>query len=326
MMKPERRKLFTFLLICGAASAAAALIIRSSARIIGEHSPRIFGATYMTMNNPYFTALNESIREVVEAHGDILLTRDPAQNQERQNEQISEMIDEGMTVLFANPADWAAIDPALEECRKAGVAVFAVDTTLYNTDNVISVIQSDQYEAGRLVAEDMMKRKPDGARIITLDHYNVHSTVIRLQAFLDQIEGLGRYQVIDSSDDASEIEVGNRDMKRMLVLNTDMDVVFGANDPAAIGALSAIQSDRERTGYRRSVLVYGVDGSPDAKALIRKGEMTGSAVQYPIRMGRMAADLAYRYLAGEPVPKNCDVEVTMLTAETLDPDNLNSWQ
>ena len=199
MMKPERRKLFTFLLICGAASAAAALIIRSSARVIGEHSPRIFGATYMTMNNPYFTALNESIREVVEAHGDILLTRDPAQNQERQNEQISEMIDEGMTVLFANPADWAAIDPALEECRKAGVAVFAVDTTLYNTDNVISVIQSDQYEAGRLVAEDMMKRKPDGARIITLDHYNVHSTVIRLQAFLDQIEGLGRYQVIDSS-------------------------------------------------------------------------------------------------------------------------------
>ena len=55
---------------------------------IHKHTPRVFGATYMTMNNPYFSILNESMREVIEANGDILLTRDPAQSQDRQNEQI----------------------------------------------------------------------------------------------------------------------------------------------------------------------------------------------------------------------------------------------
>ena len=50
-----------------------------------QHEARLFGATYMTRNNPYFDVLNEGIEEVVEANGDILLTRDPLQDQEKQN-------------------------------------------------------------------------------------------------------------------------------------------------------------------------------------------------------------------------------------------------
>ena len=65
-----------------------------------QHEARLFGATYMTRNNPYFDVLNEGIEEVVEANGDILLTRDPLQDQEKQNEQIQEMIDEGIQMLF----------------------------------------------------------------------------------------------------------------------------------------------------------------------------------------------------------------------------------
>ena len=68
-----------------------------------QHEARLFGATYMTRNNPYFDVLNEGIEEVVEANGDILLTRDPLQDQEKQNEQIQEMIDEGIQMLFLNP-------------------------------------------------------------------------------------------------------------------------------------------------------------------------------------------------------------------------------
>ena len=42
-----------------------------------QHEARLFGATYMTRNNPYFDVLNEGIEEVVEANGDILLTGIP---------------------------------------------------------------------------------------------------------------------------------------------------------------------------------------------------------------------------------------------------------
>ena len=71
-----------------------------------EHAPRLFGATYMTRNNPYFDVLHEAIKEVVEGNGDILISRDPCQDQEKQNAQILEMIEEGIEVLFLNPVDW----------------------------------------------------------------------------------------------------------------------------------------------------------------------------------------------------------------------------
>ena len=48
-------------------------------------TPKKFGATYMTMNNPYFQDMNAELEEIVEANGDILIYRDPAQDQEKQN-------------------------------------------------------------------------------------------------------------------------------------------------------------------------------------------------------------------------------------------------
>ena len=37
-----------------------------------------FGATYMTMNNPFFGVMNDAIKAAVEANGDTLVTLDPA--------------------------------------------------------------------------------------------------------------------------------------------------------------------------------------------------------------------------------------------------------
>ena len=85
-----------------------------------NRKPRKFGATYMTMNNPYFQDLNAELEEIVEANGDILIYRDPAQNQEKQNEQIFDMLEEGITALFLNPVDWITVKPALLACYEAG--------------------------------------------------------------------------------------------------------------------------------------------------------------------------------------------------------------
>ena len=42
-----------------------------------EHRRKL-GAVYMTLNNPFYEVIDEEIRTVVENHGDILISRDPA--------------------------------------------------------------------------------------------------------------------------------------------------------------------------------------------------------------------------------------------------------
>lgn len=318
-MKQKIRRLIG-LLAGGAVLAAMVFFPVIQIKKQMKQEPKKFGATYMTMNNPYFIALNESIREGIEANGDVLITRDPAQNQDRQNEQIKEMIDEGVTAIFLNPVDWTEVSEALELCKEAGVAVFNVDTNVYKKDMVESIIWSDNYQAGVQCAEDMMKKK-EKADILIMKHYNVQSTNERVQGFLDTIEGHDEYKIVDEITTTSEFEVAMEEMDRILDKDLKFDVVLGGNDPTALGALAGLQSNH----VTEKILIYGIDGSPDAKEMIKKGYLEGTSSQQPVKMGKKAVETAYKYLRGEPVEKDIMIDVIMITNENLNDFDIDGW-
>ena len=59
-----------------------------------QHNTRkkLFGATYMTMNNEFYKIVNNQIRMQVEKNGDQMITLDPALDQKKQNEQIKQLV------------------------------------------------------------------------------------------------------------------------------------------------------------------------------------------------------------------------------------------
>jgi len=284
------------------------------------HEPRIFGATYMTRNNPYFDVLHEVLEEVVEGNGDILISRDPSQDQEKQNEQILEMIEENIEVLFLNPVDWELVRPALEACRKAGVIVINIDTAVKDADYVVSYIETDNYRAGVLCAEEMMKQTSH-ADIVILDNPIQTSIMNRVQGFLDTIGDNENYKVVYRAAGAGEFEVSAEVMADFLRKHIDFNVVLGGNDPTALGALATLQQYR-----REGVLIYGIDGSPDFKAMLELGYVSGTSAQSPRTIGEVAAQTAYDYLNGKQVKRYISIEPYMITRDNLDSYEVNGWQ
>jgi ribose transport system substrate-binding protein len=290
-------------------------------KAIEPQAPRKFGATYMTMNNPYFDILDGGIREVVEANGDYLITRDPATYQDKQNQQIYEMIEEGVQAIFINPVDWKGVKPALIACKEANIPVFNVDTYVYDTDLVVSVIASDNYNAGVQCAQDMMS-KLDSADIVILDQPIINSITQRVQGFKDTIEGNSNYRIVAQEAARGELEVAMEVMNSIIESGLKFDVVLGGNDPTALGVLAAIES-HHMTG---DILIYGIDGSPDGKMMIREGYLEGTSAQYPSYMGKISAEVAYAYLNGEKVEKDIVVPVTLITKDNLDEFEIDEWQ
>ncbi|MDO4323577.1 MAG: sugar ABC transporter substrate-binding protein [Lachnospiraceae bacterium] len=286
-----------------------------------EHTPRIFGATYMTRNNPYFDIVHESISEVVEGNGDILISRDPQQDQKKQNDQILEMIDEGIEILFLNPVDWEAVKPALIACHEAGVPVFNIDTSVKDTEYVVTTIETDNYQAGVICAEDMMQRVPS-AKILILDNPIQMSITYRVQGFLDTIAGHEEYEVVHQEAGAGELEVSAKVTSAFLEQEIPFDVVLGGNDPTALGALAALQQHHSEEG----VLIYGIDGSPDFKSMLDIEYVTGTSMQSPKGIGQKAAEEAYRYLNGETVEPYISIEPVLITSENLSEFEINGWQ
>ena len=102
----------------------------------------------------------------------------------------------------------------------------------------------------------------------------------------------------------------------------NIDIVMGLNDPAAMGALAALDSK----GAREGVLVYGIDGSPEGKKLIKEGMMTGTAAQSPKQMADTAVNAAYQILQGEKVEKKKVISVQMITKKNVEQTDISRWQ
>ncbi len=318
----RKRNGYRLRILAAAVLGGCLLLTGCSSEIEGMQTrPRIMGATYMTRNNPFFDVLHESIESVVEGNGDILISRDPNQNQEKQNEQILEMIDEHIEILFLNPVDWEDVKPALEACYKAGVTVINIDTAVKDQEYVQTLIETDNYQAGVLCAEDMLERTSRG-RIVVLDNPIQQSITQRTQGFLDTIDGIAGYEVVYQEAAGGEFEIGAEKMNAFLETGVGFDVILGGNDPTALGALSALQ----QYGYKKKVLIYGIDGSPDFKSMLASGDATGTAAQSPATIGRTAANTAYRLLDGEEIESYISIEPYMITEENLGEVDMANWQ
>ena len=321
----ERKKvvlahILLFVLLLLVASGMLLFILRIP--LGKKHLPRRFGATYMTMDNHYFEILNTAIEEIIESNGDKLITRDPAQNQKKQNEQIIDMLTMGVDLLFITPVDSEDITPALQECAKRHVPVIIVDTEVSQANLTISQIVSDNYRAGVLIAQDMMRRC-NFANIVMLYDKTINSTRQRYCGFVDSLLASNwNYSMVYTSEDVTLLQETMLEMQSFLERKIPFTVVFGGNDPTALGALAAIQ----KAQLEKEVLIYGIDGSPAGKTMVQQGFMVGTVAQFPRYVGKKAAETAYDYLEGKPVEHDIVIPVELITTENLDNFDILGWQ
>ena len=284
-----------------------------------EHRRKL-GAVYMTLNNPFYEVIDEEIRTVVENHGDILISRDPALSVERQVEEIRDMIDMGVELIFINPVDWTKIEPALELAHAAKIPVIAIDTNVEDDSLVVCTVVSDNYSAGVQCAEHLLKNS-SGGKIALLKHSQARSSIDRIQGFLDKIAENKNFEVVVESECLGQLEIAMPVMEKMIQTHPEINIVMALNDPAAMGALAALQNE----GRSGNVLVYGVDGVPETKEMIFSRRMTATAGQSPRQIGKIAADCAYKIFAGEHVEKIIKLPTKLLSAENISATELESW-
>ncbi len=115
-------------------------------------------------------------------------------------------------------------------------------------------------------------------------------------------------------------EQGNLNGTDALIAHPDAVAIFGGNDPTALGAAAAAEAAQS------SCLIYGVDGSPDIKALIADGKVTGTGAQSPMTIGKTIAELYYKWKAGETVESRYPIPTFMINSDNIAEYNNGGWQ
>ncbi|MDC7239162.1 MAG: sugar ABC transporter substrate-binding protein [Spirochaetales bacterium] len=286
-----------------------------------ESSGYTFGYTCMTMNNPFFIALEKAIRDTVEANGDKLITMDPAMDVAKQINQIDDLIVQNIDAIFLNPVDWEGVRPALVALERAGIPIINFDTEVKDMQYVTAYAGSDNKNAGYVCGMDLVSRYPDGGNIVVLDSPLMNSINDRISGFMDAIDGQG-FTIVAQQDAKGDLPTAMKLMDDILQAQTDIVAIMGGNDPTALGALAACKA-----ANRTDILIYGVDGSPEAKAEIASGsQFTGSGAQSPISIGLESVDLAYKVLKGEAYDERVPVQTFLINGDNVGDYGTDGWQ
>lgn len=282
---------------------------------------KVFGVSYMTMNNPFYKIINNEILKVVEKNNDTLITLDPELDVDKQNEQIYKFIDAKVDGIFINPIDFEQIEPALQAAKRANIPVIIIDAPVSDESLVNCTIVSDNYDAGVQCAKDMMERL-DSANIVLLKHTTAKSAKERIEGFLSVIDNNKKYKVINEAECDGQLEIAMPKMQEIIEETPNIDVVMALNDPSALGALAALEKNN-----KNDVMVYGIDGTPEIKALIGRNQMiVGTVAQSPIKMGQIAVENMYNILNGKKIEKNIIIPISLINKENLFKYDEDRWQ
>ena len=282
------------------------------------------GATYMTMNNDFYKYLNAEVEKNVNEQHDLLYTRDPALSIKKQVEQIRFFIKERVDVIIINPVDGNSklLINSLKRARKQGIKVIAVDSQFKDNSAINTTIVSDNYKAGVLCAQEMI-RKQKGAKILLLEHHNALSATSRIQGFLDTIKTHKDYQVVARIDSLGQTEIAMPKVKKLIENGLTFDTVMALNDRAAIGALAAVKGEKLPT----NPYIYGIDGSPDMKNLLSAtSEVQATVAQSPYTMGQEVTKASLKLSKNQTYPKRIVVPVELITKKTIGKYDLTGWQ
>ena len=197
--------------------------------------------------------------------------------------------------------------------------MFGFDTEVADMSYLVTYSGSDNYNAGYVCGLDLAEKLPEGGPIIVLDSPTMQSVVDRTNGFLDAIEGKG-FEVVAQIDCMGNQEQGNLNGTDALTAHPDAVAIFGGNDPTALGAFAAAEAAGS------TALIYGVDGSPDIKALIAEGKVTGTGAQSPLSIGKTIAELYYQWAAGEEVEERYPIDTFMINADNVADFGTDGWQ
>lgn len=241
--------------------------------------------------NPYWVAMREVAQETADDLGVELTTATGVSDTDvaSQEAALADMVTQGVDGILIAPTDPVALLPAIQEARDAGVLVIALDTPVDPPEAVDAFFATDNEAAGRSVGEYAAAKVDDlglDPQVAMLNlSGDIASGELRRLGFL---EGFGLTED-DPAIVASVDTQGDRDnaavrMTQVLAEHPDINVIYTVNEPAALGALAAL--DAAELDLDEVVLVSVDGGCRAMREAVRPGDIDATATQYPQNMAR----------------------------------------
>jgi fructose transport system substrate-binding protein len=283
------------------------------------------GLITKTETNPFFVKMKEGAQKAAKQHGAELLTAAGKFDGDTSSEitAIENMTTAGVKAILITPSSKAVV-PALLKAKRSGVMIVALDTptdpasaadVLYATNNFTAGVLIGKYakavfgqRQAKIATLDLFPRPP----VDLLRHNGFLNGFGNANAKASSKSFVNDARVVCSQDTSGNQAKGQTAMENCLQKAPDLNLVYTINEPAAAGAYRALKA----AGKEKSVTVVSVDGGCEGVRNVRKGIITATSQQYPLKMASLGVKAGVDFAkTGKKVTGYVDTGVTLITAK-----------
>jgi len=225
----------------------------------------------------------------------------------KQSELIDSAISAGAkAIILDNAGADASIGP-VQKAVTAGIPVFLIDREINKTGLASAQIVANNAQGASLVAEAFAKAMNGKGNYFELTGKASDTNAgVRSDSYasvLSQYPDMKRVAQETANWDQQEAFTKT---ETVLQSNPGITGIIAGNDTMALGAVAAVKA----AGLTGKVTIAGLDGSPDAVAAIKAGDMLATALQPAVQIAELAVTEANELLTtgkmSEPEKQSID--------------------
>lgn len=288
--------------------------------VSNEKETFLIGMSQCNLGEPWRVAMNNQIEAAAAEYDELeIVFSDAAQDNSKQIADVENFIMQKVDLIIISPNEAKPLTAVVEKAYEAGIPVIVLDRSVEG-DAYTQFIGGDNRvigeQAGKYVA-DMLKES--GGKIVEIKGLEGSTPQKdRHEGFMSVIDEYDNIEVVTSQSCEWLRDKAITVMEAALQSQDQIDVVYGHNDPAAVGAYIAAKNAKREN----EIAFIGIDALPTPDGGIQaviNGELTATYV-YPTG-GAEAIESAYKLLVkGETLEKNITlgtIEITKDNAEEM---------
>lgn len=208
-----------------------------------------------------------------------------------QNEQVKELVAQGVDIIVVIPYDRTAIGPALKLAKRNNIKIISYDR-LVEKGNVDLYISFDNVLVGQMMGRQLLEKVPSGNYVIINGSPKDHNSFMFNEGYMSVLKPAiesGQIHVVEEvwAEDWREIYAYDT-VNDLVDAGIEIDGIIGANDDLAEGAIRALL-ERQLAG---SVYVTGHDANLSACQRIVEGTQYVTVYKPIKNLAQRAAEIA----------------------------------
>lgn len=286
------------------------------------------------LGNQYWSVVEQGAKDAAAELGVNLVVTGLASEAEveKQVQQLQDAVSAKSDAIVIGPVDSTAMANPVTDAFKSNIPVVIVDTMI-NSDNYSAALMTNNVEAGKTAAKEMIARlKVKGVKETDKAQIAIQIGSSGSQTIIDRLKGFNEYW---NANAPKTWEVLNKDIKvndgditkavgftqDFLTTYPNLKGVFGPNNGSTVGFVTGLKE-----ANRTDIVMVGFDFSKEIELMIKEGKFeAASVVQKQYMMGYEGVKTAIDLSNGKkPAERLVDTGVQVVDKTNIDKDEVKA--